>query len=117
MNSAWYFRLKDCQAGLNFANEDEANRFKAVVAEKLGQRAQRRRGRSISACDALTAQPGMYAQLTVPVSYFQSKLIPEVSSRILRRLIGPTSAIPTLQPLLTGSRGEYLRVVGIHSDG
>ena len=36
---------------------------------------------------------------------------------LLRRLIGQTCAILTLCLLLTGSRGEYLRVVGIHSDG
>ena len=51
------------------------------------------------------------------MSYLESKLIPEVSWRLLRRLIGQTSAVSTLFLLLTGSRGEYLRVVGIHSDG
>ena len=54
----------------------------------------------------LRAAPGL-------VSYLESKLIPEVISRVLRRLIGQTSTISTLSVLLTGSRGEYLRVVGI----
>ena len=54
---------------------------------------------------------------SVPVSYLESKPIPEVSSRVLWRLIGQTSAVSTLSFLLTGSRGEYLRVVGIHRDG
>ena len=55
----------------------------------------------------------------LPVSYLESKLISEVSSQVLRRLTGQTSAISTLRLLLTGSRsrGEYLRVVGIHNDG
>ena len=47
------------------------------------------------------------------MSYVESKLIPEVISRVLRRLIGQTSTISTLSVLLTGSRVEYLRVVGI----
>ena len=34
-----------------------------------------------------------------------------------RPLIGQFLIISTLPFLLTGSRGEYLRVVGIHSDG
>ena len=58
---------------------------------------------------------GMHHQwlLHRPVSYLESKLIPEVTSRVLWRLIGQTSAVSTLSVLLTGSRGEYLRVVGI----
>ena len=51
------------------------------------------------------------------MSYFESKLIPEVSWRDLWRLIGQISLISTMFLLLTGNRGEYLRVVGIHSDG
>ena len=47
------------------------------------------------------------------LSYLESKLIPEVSWRLLWRLIGQESAVLTLSVLLTGSRGEYLRVVGI----
>ena len=50
---------------------------------------------------------------TMQVSYFESEFIPEVSWRFLWRLISQTSAISTLSLLLTGSRGEYLRVVGI----
>ena len=56
------------------------------------------------------------SRLELPLSYFESKLIPEVSWRVVRRLIGQTSAISTLSLSLTRSRGEYLRVVGIHSD-
>ena len=50
-----------------------------------------------------------------PVSfgYLESKLIPEVSLGVLWRLIGQTSIVSTLFVLLTRSRGEYLRVVGI----
>ena len=47
------------------------------------------------------------------MSYLESKLIPEVGSRVLWRLIDQTSAVSTLFLLLTGNRGEYLRVVGI----
>ena len=47
------------------------------------------------------------------MSYLESRLISEVTSQVLRRLIGQTSAISTLRLFLTGSRGEYLRVVGI----
>ena len=49
----------------------------------------------------------------VAVSHPESRCIPGVAWRILRRLIGQTSSILTLSFLLTGSRGEYLRVVGI----
>ena len=56
-------------------------------------------------------------QVGEPVSYLESRLISEVTSQVLRRLIGQMSAISTLRLFLTGSRGEYLRVVGIHSDG
>ena len=47
------------------------------------------------------------------VSYLESKFIPEVSSRVLWRLIGQTSTVSTLFRFLTGSRAEYLGVVGI----
>ena len=53
----------------------------------------------------------------MPVSYLESKPIPEVSWRLIRRLVGQTSAVSTLFLLLTGNWGEYLRVVGIHNDG
>ena len=36
--------FQDCPAALNFANEDEANRFKCAVEEKLRQRQQRKIG-------------------------------------------------------------------------
>ena len=49
------------------------------------------------------------------VSYFESKLIPEVSWD-LGCLIGQASLISTLFLLLTGNRGEYLRIVGNHND-
>ena len=49
----------------------------------------------------------------VPVSHLESHRIPRVAWRMLRRLIGQTCAISNLTPLLTGNRGEYLRVVGI----
>ena len=56
-------------------------------------------------------------QVCDTVSYLESKPIREVSSWVLWRLIGQPSAVTTLSFLLTGSRGEYLRVVGIHRDG
>ena len=49
----------------------------------------------------------------VAVSHPESRRIPGIAWRILRRLIGQTSSISTLSFLLTGRRGEYLRVVGI----
>ena len=39
--------LQNCPAGLNFANEDEANQFKRAVQEKLQQRQQRKMGKLI----------------------------------------------------------------------
>ena len=53
----------------------------------------------------------------VPLSYVESKLIPVVSWQDLRHLIGQRCTVSALHPVLTGSRGEYFRVVGIHSDG
>ena len=51
------------------------------------------------------------------VSHPESNLSTGSPGVLLRRLIGQKCAISTLCLLLTGSRGEYLRVVGIHSDG
>ena len=48
LNFKYFMHFKDCQAGLNFANEDEANKFKAVVNDKINQRAKRRIGKSLS---------------------------------------------------------------------
>ena len=47
LNFNYFMHFKDCQAGLNFANEDEANKFKAVVNDKINQRAKRRIGKSL----------------------------------------------------------------------
>ena len=51
--------------------------------------------------------------MLIPLSQLERRRIPRVAWRILRRLIGQTSAISTQTFLLTGNRGEYLRVVGI----
>ena len=58
-------------------------------------------------------QDKIHINNTEAVSQLERRCIPRVAWRILRRLIGQTSAISTLTPLLTGNRGEYLRVVGI----
>ena len=60
----------------------------------------------IPALHACSRQP-----LAMLVSYFERKLIQEVSWRDLRRLIGQTCIILTQHLLLTGNRGKYLRVV------
>ena len=49
--------------------------------------------------------------IKVPLSHPESNLIEEVALGLLGRLIGKTSSISILSLLLTGSRGEYLRVV------
>ena len=51
------------------------------------------------------------------VSYFENKLIREVRWRDMRRLIGQTYIILNQHLLLTGNRGEYLRVLRIKNDG
>ena len=50
---------------------------------------------------------------TSPMWHLKSNPIVKVACRDLCHVIGRTSLTLTLPPLLTGSRGEYLRVVEI----
>ncbi|XP_027022848.2 wiskott-Aldrich syndrome protein [Tachysurus fulvidraco] len=56
------FQADDCQVGLNFSNEEEADNFFSVVDEKISQRnkhlgKQQRKGRTISQEDSLPPIP------------------------------------------------------------
>ena len=42
---SFYVSFQDYPVGLNFANEDEANKFKLAIHEKLEQRRQKRNGK------------------------------------------------------------------------
>ena len=56
---------------------------------------------------------GLGVRIGGGVSHPDSNLIQEAARRVLRHLIGQICSILTLPLLLTGSNGEYLRVVGI----
>ena len=59
--------------------------------------------------------PGLleHMKVVIRLSHPESKFIREVARLVLQQLIGQTCSISTLPLLLTGSRGEYLKVVGI----
>ena len=53
----YLYNLQDSQAGLNFASEDEANKFKRAVEAKLMERHKKRMGKNSWMTDFMRISP------------------------------------------------------------